>query len=208
VALVKKTSGYDTWYSSYSRHDGSIAWIDVAAGHLIPWHSKTTDSIVMAFKDDADDLHLVCLHGTSNSDIEPDNSHWNARYWSDSSGRGNVDHVCVVTGDLNGDGYDNEIVVAFQDSSYNLQVMVFRWEGGTALTLLWSKTWTNYGRGYVAYNLYDTRRIDVTTGDVDADFQDEGVVALADGDYKFQLLLLNNLNTQGDSSISRVRVPS
>ncbi|MBU1878293.1 MAG: hypothetical protein KJ734_05025, partial [Chloroflexi bacterium] len=199
---VKKASGYDTWYSSWDRHHGSIAWIDVAAGRLIPWHSTTTDSPVLAFKDDKDDLEVVCLHGASNADIATTDSHWNARYWSDSSGRGNVDHVCVATGDLNGDGYDDEIVVAFQDSSYDLQVMAFRWEGGTSLTLLWEKRWTNYGRGYVAGDIYTARGIDVTTGDVDADFQDEVVVAFADGDYKFQLLLLNNVNTQGASAIS------
>ena len=42
----------------------------------------------------------------------------------------------MATGDLDGDGYDDEIVVVFKDSASDLQAMVLRRDGAT-LTPLW-----------------------------------------------------------------------
>jgi uncharacterized repeat protein (TIGR01451 family) len=220
LAAYLKTSQYedywtsvDVWLSSNDRHKGNIQYIDVAAGNLDgSSHSgDTADEVVIAFKDDKGDLYLVCLDNTEDGDgidsdwgLPPSNT-WDAQYWDAEKGRGDISHVAVATGDLNGDGVDDEIVVTFKDSGEDLQAMIFRWEPPKKkLTVLKEYHWTNLYREDVVIQRgpNSIHGIDVTTGDVDLDFQDEVILAFEDSEDQVQLLLLDNRgNLQFDDSV-------
>jgi hypothetical protein len=192
-AITNKTS--TEWYNSNSVWDGDdIAYLDVATGNLD--RADNDDEIVIAFRNDSNDIHVGVLNGNSSGGIAQAP---NALYgeWTDSTNnRGDVDHVAVATGDLDGDGYDDEIVVVFKDKASDLQAMVLRRDGPT-LTPLWlSGGMTAEGRGDVAKSegLWGNRYpIDVTTGDIDGDKRDEAIVGFRLGDPasgKLQLLVL------------------
>jgi len=181
------------WYNTNSVWEGDdVAYLDVATGNLD--RAGNDDEIVIAFRNDTNDIHVAVLNGNSSGGIAQAP---NALYgeWTDSNNnRGDIDHVAVATGDLDGDGYDDEIVVVFKDSASDLQAMVLRRDGAT-LTPLWlSGGMTAEGRGDVAKSesLWGNRYpIDVTTGDIDGDKRDEAIVGFRLGDpAKGQLQLL------------------
>ena len=143
-AITDKTT--TEWYNGNAVWEGgNVAYLDVATGNLD--RANNDDEIVIAFRDDNNDIHVAVLNGTSSGGIA---QAANALYgeWTDStSNRGQVDHVAVATGDLDGDGYDDEIVVVFKDSQADLQALVLRRDGAT-LTPLWlSGGMTAEGRG-------------------------------------------------------------
>lgn len=192
-AITDKTT--TEWYNSNSVWEGdSVAYLDVATGNLD--RANNDDEIVIAFRNDTNDIHVAVLDGNSSGGIAQSP---NALYgeWTDSTNnRGDIDHVAVATGDLDGDGYDDEIVVVFKDKASDLQAMVLRRDGAT-LTPLWlSGGMTAEGRGDVAKSesLWGNRYpIDVTTGDIDGDKRDEAIVGFRLGDPasgKQQLLVL------------------
>jgi hypothetical protein len=181
-AITNKTS--TEWYNANAVWEGdNIAYLDIAAGNLD--RANNDDEVVIAFRDDNKDIHVGVLNGNSSGGIA---QAANALYgeWTDSTNnRGEVNHVAVATGDLDGDGYDDEIVVVFKDSASDLQAMVLRRDGAT-LTPLWlSGGMTAEGRGDVAKSesLWGNRYpIDVTTGDIDGDKRDEAIVGFRLGD--------------------------
>ncbi|MBU1880235.1 MAG: discoidin domain-containing protein, partial [Chloroflexi bacterium] len=203
----------DYWSSNYDRHSGGdVKYIDVAAGDL---YRSGDDEVVIAFRDDKDDLHLVLLNGDSTGGISPGNNTWNRWYWSDSGGRGYVSQVCVATGDLDGDGYNDEIVTAFVDGNYHLQVQMFENVSYPNLTNIWGKSWTNVDRDYLDDGVYsDQRLVDVTTGDLDGDFEDEVIIALVDDNYggrnegKVQVLVLDRTGTWSFDDSTYVQIDS
>jgi hypothetical protein len=97
--------------------------------------------------------------------------------------------VAAATGDLDGDGYDNEIVTIFRDSDKHLQCLILRrLADQKQLDLLWHKRWTDHDRGDVAkiqimaaFPVLNTRPLDVTAGDIDGDQEDEVILAFRDG---------------------------
>ena len=94
----------------------------------------------------------------------------------------------MATGDLNGDGYDNEVVTAFKDSGKDLQVVVMRPDsaGATFKSIFY---WDSYSGNPKIDTIADTcssnwsnfRPIDVATGDLDGDYKDEVIVAAREG---------------------------
>ena len=203
------------WYWNGSPYSGSISDVNVAAGDLDRNHDN--DELAVAFRDNSADPRVFVLDGSPFSSYgaiaNPDNGA--SSVWSDHSGeRDTVYHVAVETGDLNGDGSDDEIVVAFRDSGKDLQVVVLRHQNSpVALQEIWSIDFRDAGRDNVAAtcsNYWDSRRaIDVTTGDVDGDMQDEAIVAMRIGDCdngEIQLLLLDV--TGEDTATQRLTVDS
>ena len=81
----------------------------------------------------------MTVDGGSDGTISTAPTNWWNYYWDDGSRyhpeRGEINHLAIATGDLNGDGYDNEIVTAFKDSKADLQVQVHR--GNTLQELFW-----------------------------------------------------------------------
>jgi hypothetical protein len=192
-AITDKTS--TEWYNDGAVWSGdNVAYLDIAAGNLD--RANNDDEVVIAFRDDDNDIRVAVLNGASSGGIEQAANNLYGEWTDSTSNRGDIDHVAVATGDLNGDGYDNEIVVVFKDKGHDLQAIVLRRDGAT-LTPLWlSGGMTAEGRGDVADDegLWGNRYpIDVTTGDIDGDKRDEAIVGFRLGDPakgESQLLVL------------------
>jgi hypothetical protein len=185
------------WTAGAGAQQGDdVGWIAVTAGNL-ERRADRRETVVMAFSNADHDLQMIALNGGTDGHIAQANG-TKFRNWVDSAdGRGTVHHVSVAHGDLNGDGWADEIVTAFSDSGGDLQVLVTRLETG-------SNTWTKvaqkrYTDGSVSHyandapasgddNSYPERGISVTTGDVNGDGYDEAIVALADHGDNIQVI--------------------
>ena len=140
----------ETWWANGSGYAGTnLSSIDIATGDLNrAFVSPATDpyqEVILAFKDSKNALRLAVVRGDELS--KPNTI--DASYGGDTTnGRGSVNFVAVATGDLNGDGYKNEIVTAFKDGNKHLQVMVFNKAsaGATTLNVLWAQAFTDHNR--------------------------------------------------------------
>jgi hypothetical protein len=188
----------ETWYSDQANSQGkNVNWIDIAAGNLDgPDIKDKSEEVVIAFSDDNHALNIMIPKA-----IDANPNKVSAYYHNDTSnGRGKVKYVSVATGDLDGDGYDNEIVAAFKDGNNHLQAMIFRKVAGKQrLEVLWNKSWTNNFRENIARDPgiyhHNDLPVDVTTGDIDGDFKDEVIIAFRDG-YKDISLACPTVNYQ------------
>ncbi len=186
IGIPTEDGVVQTWYSDSANAQGkNVDWIDIAAGNLNGADTKDNmDEVVVAFKDDSKAINIMVPAA-----IDTPNK-VTAYYRDDSSyGRGNVNYVSAAAGDLDGDGYDNEIIVVFKDGNKNLQTLILREQAGSQeLKLLWSRSWTDNYRHGIAFSDFQTKithPIDVATGDIDGDFQDEIILAFEDhnGNY-------------------------
>ena len=174
-------------------------YIDVAAGNL----RGTTDgkkSVVIAYQNAAGGLQMAILDGDATGGIAQANGSW-INFVNTDQGRGTVWYVAVATGDLDGDGIDNEIVTAFKDANYHLQILV------TRLALV-NNAWTWQKIDEFRFDNADTAHyadtpcvegdygkgpdfgVDVTTGDVDGDAVEEAIVAFPDKGNWLQTLAM------------------
>jgi uncharacterized repeat protein (TIGR01451 family) len=206
----------DYWVSIYDRHRGyDVDYIDVAAGNL-DRSADGDDELVIAFSDNQNDIHLVGLDGDSGGGIQNPTNTWSWIMHNNDEGRGNVAQVSIAAGDVDGDGYDNESAVAFVDGNNDLQVMIFQhgfYPDNSSPLFVWGKAWSNLNRGNLPYHYIDDRLVDVATGDVDGDFQDEVIVALKDGysdghiqTGKVQLLVLDNTGNWSFNDLAYVQI--
>ncbi|MFC2054263.1 hypothetical protein ACFLV7_08200, partial [Chloroflexota bacterium] len=186
IGIPTEEGVVETWYSDQVNSQGkNVNWIDIAAGNLDGADTKDkSDEVVIAFSDDSHALHVVVPAA-----MDAPNK-VSAYYRDDTSyGRGKVKYISVATGDLDGDGYDNEIVAVFKDGNKNLQTMIFRKEAGSqALNKLWARSWTDHYRHGIAYSDSQTKiihPIDVATGDIDGDFHDEVILAFYDNNGNY-----------------------
>ena len=195
--ITNGAANYEWYYDASAWKGDNVDWIGIAAGNLD--RAGADEEVVVAFADNNNDIRLVALDGDSAGNIAtyPNNTYG---YYSDTaSGRGDVDYVAVGVGDINGDGYDDEIVTAFQDSNNDLQVLILRRDttATNSMRLLWNRSWTDYSRGDVAKDSSgawrNKRPIAVAVGDVDGDMRDEAILAYRVGDAlngNLQLLVL------------------
>jgi hypothetical protein len=165
---------YDLWTSSsHDREGDNMGYLmAAAAGDLdATYGGDASEEVVVAFSDEEQYLQLVLLDGESDGGITY------MGYWRSSShSRYNVDDIAVDVGDLDGDGYKDEIAVALADGGSTLQVIVLEYNGSGGLTEL-------------AYGRYDSAStIGVTTGVFSGDGKDQIAVGFADG-YSWQLFL-------------------
>ena len=191
---------------------GNVGYVDIAAGDLGRGGTyPLDDEVVVAFRDDNYDLHLITLNGKgSTGGINHAANSFMSEYVDSTEGRGNVWFIAVETGDFNGDGYDDEIVTVFKDSDSDLQAVVLRHDGTTTLTKLWSKKWQDHDRGNVTADdsLWNNARnpMDVTTGDIDGDHRDEIIAGFRVGDSyhgELQLLVLDpSVDTKGTATLT------
>lgn len=194
--ITNAAANYEWYYDASAWKGDNVDWIEVAAGNLD--RTGADEEVVVAFGDQNNDIRLVALDGDSAGNIGTALNNTYGFYSDTASGRGDVDYVAVDVGDINGDGYDDEIVTAFQDSNNDLQVLILRRDttATNSMRLLWSKSWTDNGRGDVAMDSSgwrNKRPIAVAVGDVDGDMRDEAVLAYRVGDSNngnLQLLVL------------------
>ncbi len=206
IGAISSASGTTgaSWYRDGDYYKGdNVTSVDIAAGDLD--RSGGDDEVVIAFADDYNAIHVVLLNGAADGKIanavNTDYGNWTDN--RDSTGLGTVYYVAVAVGDLNGDGFDNEIVTVMKDGNRHLHTVILRRNDDGTMTPLLDKYWTNHDRDNVAkselaYTSYGNRRpIDVTTGDVDGDKRDEAILGFRTGDDqdpRFQLLALKYVN--------------
>jgi len=202
LSAISSASGAtgSAWYRDGDVYKGeNVNWIDIDSGDLD--RSGDDEEVVIAFEDDYNAIHVVLLNGAANGAIahavNQDYGNWTAN--QDPAGLGNVGYVAVAVGDLNGDGFKDEIVTVMKDGSKHLHVVILRRNDDGTMTPLYNQYWTSHDRDNVAkeellYTNYGNwRPIDVTTGDVDGDWRDEAILGFRTGDDqspRFQLLAL------------------
>ena len=149
---------------------------DIAAGNL-KRTANGAEQAAVAFRDNNGNLHVLLTESNTSGGLD-----WFGEWWCSSacSGFNGVGDVSVDVGDLDGDGYNDEIVVAFVDGNAHLNVVVFEWNGGgLSLNGLAQNYWTDNNRA--GLNLNYAAGIDVTVGNFNADPADEIAVAFRDG---------------------------
>ena len=157
---------YDLWSSSHHDREGeNMGYIMAAgAGNLDgALGGDEAGEVVLAFSDANQNLQLVLLDGESDGGIIE------MGYWiSSDHARYNVNDISVAVGDLDGDGYDDEIAVALSDGYEVLQVIVLEYNGSGGLKEL-------------AYQRFiGASQVDVTTGAISGGGKDEIAAAFAD----------------------------
>ena len=117
-------------------------------------------------------------------------------------GLNGVGDVSVDVGDLDGDGYNDEIVLAFVDGNGHLNVVVFEWnDGAWNLNDSARNYWTDNNR--TGLNLNYAAGIDVTVGNFNADLADEIAVAFRDGSSALQVMEMEYTPHQRATSPAR-----
>ena len=191
LAAVSNTLPFSEWYADGDAYKGDdLNWISPAAGDLDrSLHDSAAggQEVAIAFEDDDNDIRVLVLDGQPQGLIQSGANN-PLGIWidpDDHDGRGDVSDVNTAVGDLNGDGYDDEIATAFRDGNDNLQLLVLRLNDNGSMTLLWNRSWTNHDRGDVAKDASQFRNkwpISATTGDLDGDLRDEVVIGFRSGD--------------------------
>ena len=214
VSAMKNNSSYLEAFSWYVSGTGSAGdeWsttdsdsmpsheVDTAAGDIDGKHDN--DEVVIAYRDKNADYRVTVLDGDSSGGIATANNTVMASYHDDAGEQGSSQYHAVATGDFDGDGANDDIVVAFRDSAKDLNVSILRYDGTSTLKEIWLWDNTENGRGDVAddccSNYENIYPIDVAAGDLDGDFMDEVVVAARIGQPywgEIQLIALDVTST-------------
>lgn len=212
IGVTTNSDSIYEWYADLDAFTGdNLKWISAAAGNLD--RASGDDEVVVAMEDDNNDLEVLFLAGNSSGQIGNSVNHVMGQFRDpDHYARGDVSDVAVATGDLNGDGYNNEVVTVFRDGNADLQAVILRRNSDNSVTTLWSRSWTNHERGNVARDAAywrNKRPIDVNTGDFDGDLRDEVVIGFRSGDEdretwngKVQMLVLDlTAETKGATAV-------
>ena len=105
AVITNGPNNYEWYYDSGAWKGDNVDWIEVAAGNLD--RTGADEEVVVAFGDQNNDIRLVALDGDSAGNIGTTLNNTYGFYSDTASGRGDVDHVAVGAGDINGDGYDD-----------------------------------------------------------------------------------------------------
>ena len=201
--------GVDTWASNTDRLKGdNVKWIDIAAGNLLR-HSDARRDVVIATRNDEGDLELILLNGSDDGGIGPPNGAviTGGTYRDATDGRENVYYTSVATGDLNADGFDDDIVTAFKDGGNHLQVLVLRYYNNAWQKLAgyrYADEATSHGAYSVGkegdFSEHPSRGIAVATGDVEGDGSDEAIISFVDASNHLQTIAMGlTPATSGDT---------
>jgi hypothetical protein len=109
---------------------------DIAAGNL-ERTANGAEQAVVAFRDNDGAVHVLLVERNASGGLD-----WFGEWWGTDHARTWVGDVSVDVGDLDGDGYKDEIVVAFADGDQDIQVVVLEWNGSHYLCTFrwWSRS--------------------------------------------------------------------
>jgi hypothetical protein len=167
--------GTDTYQDNLINHQQ----LAMAAGNLSRDETKD-DEVVIVSRSQANSLTVLLVNGAANGLLPTDGN--NFGLWrSIEQFRQSPDLLDVATGDLDGDGHDDEIVVALrEEGKSHIQLIVLEYtpnhEQGSG---------ANYQRnvkelGHLRVEASEVLRLQVAMGDFNKDFKDEIVLAFDD----------------------------
>lgn len=154
---------------------GSGGSLVAAAGGNFTRSAPRDEELVIATRSGADNLYVRLINAFGNGTLrELPTGFW----WTGNDERKSPRLLAVASADLDGDGYDDEIVVAlYEDGQSHIQLVVLEYtpdyelsEAGVAATNL---------KEVAAYRFEASRVLNLAlaTGDVDSDYKDEIVLA-------------------------------
>jgi len=204
---------FDTWTSNTDRLQGDqVKWIDIAAGNLLRRTGDQRDvrDVVVVTRNDEGDLELILMDGSADGGLYRADGQTvgGGTYRDPTDGRENVFYTSVAAGDLNADGYDDEIVTAFKDGGDHLQVLVLRYKDVAWHKLAgyrYSDPDTSHGADNICRSNGDglqtpVRGLDVTTGDVEGDGKEEAIISFVDASNHLQTIVMGMTPaTSGDT---------
>ena len=172
-AVAHTNGAVEDLYSDTNTNHNSFA----AAGGNLTRTTEHDEEIAIASRNNVGALVVKMLNGNGSTGLYD----LSLGLWrSDQNNRLNPELIDMATGDLDGDGYNDEIVVAFReefDNYYQLVVLEYAQgiEGGGGSNYYSNITETatlrSQGYGSVLNN------VQVATGDTDGDFKDEIILA-------------------------------
>ncbi|HHW87078.1 MAG TPA: cadherin-like domain-containing protein, partial [Chloroflexi bacterium] len=173
AASHSMSSGHDRWNST----SGTEFLVAAAAGNLTGVVGGD-DELAIANVSGATNLNVRIVNGSGVTPGALDiDDRVLGRFWSRDNNRGAARLLDVATGDLNGDGKNDEIVVAISESTDSyIQLIIFRYTGGYAVS-----TGTTFASDLqdIASLRFEASRVlnlSVATGDLDGDYRDEIVL--------------------------------
>jgi hypothetical protein len=153
-------------------------YLDVASGNLTR-NSAGHDRIVLVAQTAVGSLSVMILTGDLSGGIGTPDQNFFGLWRSNVPGRINATDIRVATADLDGDGFDDEIVVVFREAGTNwLQIVVLEYAPGHS-----EGSGSNIQQ---QIREISTTRIEafsnvtslaIATGDLDGNFRDEVVIA-------------------------------
>ncbi|HEX5745872.1 MAG TPA: discoidin domain-containing protein [Archangium sp.] len=161
------------WYGSNLNNYRATA---SAAGNL-DRSSNADDELVWGFIDSDNMLQVFMFDGSATGTINHANGSAQG-YWrrSTAAGRVGVRYLDMATGDLDGDGFDDEIVLAFLDGLSMVQLVVLKFESGYTLPNSQAVHYRELATTSIGLLGTETSELKVAVGNIDGDFKDELVV--------------------------------
>ncbi|MCB0071501.1 MAG: hypothetical protein KDE20_08595, partial [Caldilineaceae bacterium] len=190
----------NVWTSFADGRYGYFGGIKLASGNLdggLAGGDKA-DEVVLAFQDALNRLQLVLFDGEADGGITY------MTWWSstDNARTYILTPIAVDVGDVDSDGYDNDIVLAFVDGSQDVQVVVLKLNQNGGLTEMGWESWTDDDRGDIDWKS-DRNSLDVAVGDFNGDATDEIAVAFRDHSHALQVMQVV-YDPSGDTVNARV----
>ncbi|MBU1877762.1 MAG: hypothetical protein KJ734_02315, partial [Chloroflexi bacterium] len=188
----------DSWTSWTDGRYGYFH-VSIAAGNLDGSLAggDQADEVVLAFQDTENRLQIVLLDGESDGGIK-------YMAWWNSTAHGRtyiLSPIAVAVGDVDSNGYDDDIVLAFVDGDKDVQVVVLKLNQQGGVTEMGWNYWTDNYRGNIDWKS-DRLSIDVATGDLDGDYTDEIAVAFRDASKALQVMQVQYDPISGDVTCS------
>jgi len=181
LLLVEQSNalGLTTWQSTASNHQG----IAIASGNLTR-SALDDEEIALVSRSPVNSLSVQLINGTNHGGLPSDGL--TLGLWRSVENFRNAPTLLnVATGDLDGDGADDEVIVAFQEDGGNfLQLIVLEYTPGHLYVDNHSPS--NYQNNLkeiatLRVEAGNARNLQVTAADSNGDFRDEIVLAYDHG---------------------------
>jgi len=173
----------DPCLAPYCKGD-SVDWVAAAAGNLTgAAYGDDDDEVAVAFRNSQKQLEVIMANGASDGGVSLGRSAW----ISTDHQRTNVSDLAVAVGDLDGNGYDDEVVLAFNDGGGDLQIVVLKYTRSSSA--FFPDGFQELGWDYWSDTLrHNAQHISLAVGDFQGDPRDDMAVGFADGNGDLQVM--------------------